>query len=153
DAESLLDQLLAFGGERLTSEQVHGLLGTAHDERVAALAAAALEHDPRRALELIAQAADDGLQLGELLDQLIEYWRDLMVVHCTGAAARDLSVPARLRETLGKQAAALKLDSILAGLDVLSGTKSRMRSSNHGRVLLEMALVRLGRLDDLMALT
>src|SRR5262249_24987320 len=29
DAQSLLDQLLAFGGERLTAEQVHALLGTA----------------------------------------------------------------------------------------------------------------------------
>src|SRR5207302_7456263 len=36
DAQSLLDQLLAFSGERLSSEQVHKLLGTAHDERVLA---------------------------------------------------------------------------------------------------------------------
>src|SRR5262249_14865799 len=43
-------------------------------------------------------------------------------------------------------------DTILAGLDVLAATKARMRNSNHGRVLLEMALVRLGRLDDLLPL-
>ena len=35
DAQSLLDQLLAFGGEKLTVEQVHQLLGTADDDRVA----------------------------------------------------------------------------------------------------------------------
>ena len=34
DAQSLLDQLLAFGGERLTADQVHHLLGTAGDERI-----------------------------------------------------------------------------------------------------------------------
>jgi DNA polymerase-3 subunit gamma/tau len=153
DAESLLDQLLAFGGERLTAEQVHGLLGTANDERVVALAGAVLDHDPKRALELLAQAADQGLQLGELLDQLIDYWRDLMVVHCAGAEARDLSVTARHRETLQRQAAALKLDTILAGLDILASTKARFRFSGHGRILLEMALVRLGRLDDLASLT
>src|SRR5579885_420975 len=50
DAQSLLDQLLAFGGDRLTAEQVHSLLGTAQDDRVAALAAAALGRDPKRAL-------------------------------------------------------------------------------------------------------
>src|SRR5262249_44353000 len=38
DAQSLLDQLLAFGGERLTTDEVHRLLGTAHDDRVTALA-------------------------------------------------------------------------------------------------------------------
>jgi DNA polymerase-3 subunit gamma/tau len=63
-----------------------------------------------------------------------------------------LSVAPRHRETLAKQAAALKLDTILAGLDVLNTTKFRLRGSNHGRVLMEMALVRLGRLDDLVSL-
>src|SRR5437868_2553892 len=62
DAQSLLDQLLAFSGERLSPEQVHKLLGTAHDERVLALAAAVLEQDPKRALAILGQAAEDGLQ-------------------------------------------------------------------------------------------
>jgi DNA polymerase-3 subunit gamma/tau len=152
DAQSLLDQLLAFGGERLSSEQVHKLLGTAHDDRVLALASAVLDHNPKQTLALFGQAMDEGLQPGELLDQLIDYWRDLMVVQCAGAEARDLSVPARHRQTLNEQAASLKLDTILAGLDILSTTKARLRASSRGRVLLEMALVRLGRLEDLASL-
>src|SRR5207253_6814446 len=59
DAQSLLDQLLAFGGERLTAEQVHALLGTAQDEHVLALAAAVLDHDPGRALELFGQRSEE----------------------------------------------------------------------------------------------
>jgi DNA polymerase-3 subunit gamma/tau len=153
DAQSLLDQLLAFGGERLTSDQVHRLLGTAHDDRVLALASAVLQHEPGQALSLLRQSAEEGLQLGELLDQLMNYWRDLMVISCAGPDFPDLNVPARHRETLSKQAASLKLDTILAGLDVLSATKARLRGSSHGQVLLEMALVRLGRLDDLVSLS
>ncbi|MBY0524180.1 MAG: DNA polymerase III subunit gamma/tau [Gemmataceae bacterium] len=153
DAQSLLDQLLAFGGERLTSEQVHQLLGTAHDDRVAELAAAVLAKDTKQALELLAMAAAAGAQLGELLDQLIDYWRDLMVVRCAGKEARDLSVPSRLREALNQQAEGLSLDTILAGLEILSAAKARLRASNHGRTLVEMALVRLGRLDDLVSLS
>src|SRR6059058_4791779 len=64
DAQSLLDQLLAFGGEqgagRLSAEHVHRLLGTAHDDRVLTLAAAVLGRDPKRALGLLGQAADEG---------------------------------------------------------------------------------------------
>jgi DNA polymerase-3 subunit gamma/tau len=153
DAQSLLDQLLSFGGDRLTADGVHQLLGTARDDHVLALAAAILDHDPSRALELFATEVGEGLQLGELTDQLIAYWRDLMVLNCTGGAATDLSVAPRYRETLTKQAAGLKLDTILAGLDMLSATRARLRTSNHGRVLLEMALVRLGRLDDLAPLS
>jgi DNA polymerase-3 subunit gamma/tau len=152
DAQSLLDQLLAFAG-RLDSEQVHQLLGTAHDERVLALASAVLEQDAAKALELLGQAADEGLQLGEFLDQLMDYWRDLMVVHCAGPEFRYLNLPSRYRETLARQAASLKLDTILAGLDVLATTKARLRGSSHTRALVEQALVRLGRLENLVALS
>lgn len=152
DAQSLLDQLLAFGGERLTTDEVHHLLGTAGDERILALAEAVLTHDVKNALDLLDEAVVTGLQLGELLDQMIGYWRDLMVVHCAGAEGRDLSVPRRHRETLAQQAKTLNLDAILAGLDILSATKSNLKNSNHGRTLVEMALIRLGRLENLMAL-
>src|SRR5437879_4201836 len=67
DAQSLLDQLLAFGSDRLTAEQVHGLLGTAQDDQVLALAAAVLDHDPGRALALLGRRVAAGLQLGEPL--------------------------------------------------------------------------------------
>ncbi|MBV9122240.1 MAG: DNA polymerase III subunit gamma/tau, partial [Planctomycetes bacterium] len=156
DAQSLLDQLLAFGGgqaARLTTEEVHRLLGTAQDDRVVALASAVLEHNPAQALDLLRQALEEGLHLGELLDQLIDYWRDLMVVHCAGLEGRDLSVSRKYRETLGKQAAGLSLDTILAGLDILAATKARLRGSHHGQVLVEMALVRLSRLEDLVSLS
>src|SRR5207253_2837535 len=66
DAQSLLDQLLAFGDENLTVDQVHHLLGTTQDSRIVELASAVLEHDPKHALELFGQGADEGLQLGEL---------------------------------------------------------------------------------------
>jgi DNA polymerase-3 subunit gamma/tau len=153
DAQSLLDQLLAFGSDRLTSDQVHRMLGTAHDERIIALASAVLEHDPKRALELLGQAADEGLQLGEFLDQLIDYWRDLMMAQCAGPESPYLNTPGRHRELLARQAAGLSLDTILAGLDVLATAKSRLRGSGATRVLVEMALVRLGRLEDLASLS
>jgi DNA polymerase-3 subunit gamma/tau len=153
DAQSLLDQLLAFGGERLTVAEVHRLLGTAHDDHVVALAGAVLDHDPKRALELLGQAAEAGLQLGELLDQLIDYWRDLMVVNCAASGDLVLSVTGAHADTLRQQAGRLSLDTILAGLDVLVTTKGRLRTSSHGRVLLEMALIRLGRLDNLVSLS
>jgi DNA polymerase III subunit gamma/tau len=150
DAQSLLDQLLSFGEKRLTAADVHHLLGTANEEKVAAVAAAVLRHDARQALQELAQLVEHGQQLGELLDQLIEYWRDLMVVHCSGLEGQDLSVSGEPRQQLARQARELKLDTILTGLDVLVTTKTRLRFTSHGRVVLEMALVRLSQLEDLV---
>jgi DNA polymerase-3 subunit gamma/tau len=153
DAQSLLDQLLAFGGDRLTADQVHHLLGTAGDERILGLAEAVLGCDAKKALDLLDEAVATGLQLGELLDQLLGYWRDLMVVQCGGTEGRDFSVPARHHDTLRKHGKMATLDAVLAGLDVLATTKARFRGSNHARTLLEMAIVRLTRLNDLASLT
>ena len=93
------------------------------------------------------------MQLGELVDQLIAYWRDLMVVNCAGERGpRPERAVAPSRDADAAGARRCSLDTILAGLDVLSTTKARLRGSNHGRTLVEMALVRLGRLDDLVSL-
>ncbi len=156
DAQSLLDQVLAFGGgdgKALTADLVHRLLGTAHEDRVAELAKAVLDRSPREALALLDQSLGEGLHLGELVDQLIDYWRDLMVVQCAGAEGRDLNVTSKHRDTLVRQAEKLSLDTILAGLDILSATRGRLRGTMHGRVVVEMALVRLARLEDLVPLT
>jgi DNA polymerase-3 subunit gamma/tau len=153
DAQSLLDQLLAFSAERLTTDTIHQLLGTAHEDRVAALAEAVLKKDAKQALAVVAALIDQGQQLGELLDQLIEYWRDLMVVRCAGADGQDLSVSGPHLAALRQQAEGLGLDSVLAGLDLLVGAKSRLRGSSHTRVILEMALVRLAQMEDLMPLS
>jgi DNA polymerase-3 subunit gamma/tau len=153
DAQSLLDQLLAFSQDRLTTDQVHHLLGTAGDERILNLADAVLSKDAKRALDLLSEACTTGLQLGELIEQLVAYWRDLMIISCGGIDGRDLSVPARHHKRLEEQAKQTPLDAILAGLDVLASTKVRLHTSNHSRTLVEMALVRLSRLADLSSLS
>jgi DNA polymerase-3 subunit gamma/tau len=93
------------------------------------------------------------LQLGEFLDQLIDYWRDLMVAHCSGLESQVLSKTGAHRDALLKQAQALELDTILAGLDILVSAKGRLRTTANGRVVLEMAIVRLSRLEDLVSLS
>jgi DNA polymerase III subunit gamma/tau len=153
DAQSLLEQLLAFGGERLTTEHVHKLLGTAPDDVIASIAAAIIGKDSARALSQLHAGLGRGLQPGELLDQLIEYWRDLMFVNGAGADVAGLNASARLREVITSQAPSIPLDTILAGLDILQATRSRFRAGSHARVLLEMALIRLSRLENLLSLS
>jgi DNA polymerase III subunit gamma/tau len=153
DAQSLLEQLLSFGGDRLTADVVHSVLGTAADDRVVEIATAIVNKDPNAALALVARCADEGLQLGELLDQLIDYWRGLMLLNCSDGQIADLSVAEHHRDAAREQARAQTLDSLLAGLDVLTTTKARLRTSGHGQVLVEMAVVRLSRMDELVPLT
>jgi DNA polymerase-3 subunit gamma/tau len=150
DAQSLLDQLLAFSGKKLTVDSVHQLLGTAHEERVIDIAAAVFARDAKKVLESLNAIVDQGQQLGELLEQLIEYWRDVMVVNSAGLAGQSVSVSSARRPILEQHAKQANLDTILAGMDMLVTAKARMRNSSHARAILELALVRMCQLDDLL---
>jgi DNA polymerase-3 subunit gamma/tau len=136
DSQTLLDQLLSFSDGPLTADRVHSLFGTASDVWVKELAEAVLAGKPARALDMISEAAARGLQLGELTDQIIDYWRGLML--------NGIGVP-------GTPASSASLDTILAGLDIWTTTKARMRGSPHTQILLEMALVRLSRLEEMLS--
>ena len=151
DAQTLLDQLLGAVPGRLTAAAVHALLGTAGDDQVAAVADAVFAGDAGRAVRLVGEAADGGRAPGEVADQLVDYWRGLMLVAVAGADARDLPGTPALHEAIRAHAAGRSLDTILAGLDVLTTAKARMRGSPHAQVLLEVAAVRLSRLDDLLS--
>jgi DNA polymerase-3 subunit gamma/tau len=153
DSQSVLDQLLASITGRLTLESVHAVLGTPGDERVTQLAEAVLNHDATAALNLIAAWIDQGLQPVELMEQLIGYWRALMLVSCGGPEVRDLPLTPTQHQAVLTQVKRIGLDAILAGLEVWTATRSRMRDATHAQVLLEMAVVRLARLDDLVPIS
>jgi len=152
DSQSLLDQLLASGAGRLSTAQVQAVLGTAGDERVLELADAVLACDPKAAVNLVAAWIDAGLQAGELADQLVEHWRALMLASLSPDLLALEVMPAT-REILLRQAGKASLDTILAGLDVWTTTKARMRGSSHVQVLLEMAVVRLSRMEEVLSVS
>jgi DNA polymerase-3 subunit gamma/tau len=152
DSQSLFDQLLAFGGKTITAEDVHRLLGTASDERLIEIAEGIVSKQADRALVLFDQALGEGVQLGELVDQLLDYVRDLMVIAAGAETTALASVAATQRPKLAEQARRWGLPTIVAGLQILAETKTRMQRSGHGRALAELAIVRLTLLEETLDL-
>ena len=145
DSQTLLEQLLGACEGTLTTAQVHTLFGSASDEQVQQMATAILQADAKTALELVGQSVDHGLQVTELLDQLIEFWRGMMVAAVSADAEMALADGAVAAAKL------TNLDATLAGLDILGATKGKLRGSSQGQLLLEVAVVRLARLRDLLS--
>jgi DNA polymerase-3 subunit gamma/tau len=152
DAQSLLDRLLASGTSRLTVDVVHDLLGTASDERLMAMIEALADHDSGRALSLLEESAGQGIQPVEVLGGLIDFLRDAMVL-AVGAESALLAVSPRQRDDLTRVIARWPIDTIMASLQVLAECRSRMRGSAHGRLLVELAMVRVARLEDLKSVS
>ena len=153
DSQSLFDQLLAFGGEKITTVDVHQLLGTAADDRLIEIVDAILTRNSQSCLEMVDELLLRGAQIGSFSDQLLAYLRDLMV---TAAGARTVHLSAvsnSVRHELERQAQHWGMPNITAAMQILAETKFKMQRVNYGRALLEVALVRISLLEDLSLIT
>ena len=80
DSQSLLEQLLAFSPGRITVADVHGMLGTAGEERLAAIGAAFGRAQRRPARwPSSTRRMSAGVDAAQLIEQLFGYLRDCMV--------------------------------------------------------------------------
>jgi DNA polymerase III subunit gamma/tau len=149
DSQSLLEQLLSVTGKRISGDQVHALLGTAPVERLSGLVRHLASRDAAAALAELDAAVAGGVEVGQLLDQLIGYFRDVMAV-AVGCPREQMlyAVPSQAEEVaaIGQQ---LGLATVLAMVQILDQTAARLRMSQHGRTLVEMAVVRICQLEDL----
>ena len=152
DAQSLLELLLASGSPRLTVEVVHTLLGTPSDERLLAILEALADRDPAAVLTLLDQGAGEGVQPSDLLAGALEFLRDAMVLS-VGAEPVLLAVTPRQKPRLQSIVDRWSIDAILAALQILAEARSRMRNVSHARLLAELALVRVARLENLSDLS
>ena len=149
DSQSLLEQLLSFGGTKITVDEVHAMLGTAKTSRLAALAQAIVRRDAAAALAELDGSIREGVDVGQLTEQLVGYFRDMLAALVGCPADLMLHVaPAEIAE-LKASAAALGLETILAIVQILDQAVTRMRQSTHVRTLAEIALVRICKLEDL----
>lgn len=149
DSQSLLEQLLSFGGKRITVDEVHAMLGTAKTSRLEALAQAIIRRDAASALAEVDASVREGVDVGQLTEQLVGYFRDMLaaLVGCPADLMLHVS-PAELPQ-LQSAAQSLGLETILAIVQILDQAVTRMRQSTHVRTLAEVALVRNCRLEDL----
>jgi DNA polymerase-3 subunit gamma/tau len=152
DSQSLLEQLLAFGDQKITAAEVHAMLGTAGEARLSELVSRLVEHDAAAALAIVDTALAEAVDIGQLLEQLLGYFRDLLAaaVGCAPEALTNTS--AGERDQLASTARRLGAQTILAIMQIIDHTLARMRYSTQGRTLAEMALVRIAMLEDLEAL-
>jgi len=84
DAESLLDQLVAAPGDKITLERAQTVLGTASNEVVSALADAMIGGDGPEGLSIIHQALATGTEARQFSRQMVSYLRHLLLIATAG---------------------------------------------------------------------
>jgi len=142
-------QLLSFCGNKITVNEVHQLLGTTDVTRIAEIATAMTEKDSAKTLSLIHDNLSSGANAGQLADQLLAYFRDMMVTQVGCGEDTLICCSSNETEALAAQGQQFGLDTILMVVQILDSAVVAMQSSLHARVLLEVAAVKICGLEQL----
>jgi len=142
DGLSLLDQLTSTG-EALTVEQVRMVLGQGDRQGFYDLAGCVGRGDAAAVLA----AADGLLRAGrtpiQIVEGLIDTFRDLMVLRCAGADSGLLVLTGQERQRLGELAEAFDTPALVYAVTALERQRWTIRNSETARALLEALLMRL----------
>src|SRR5450631_2192794 len=104
DAESTLDQLISFCGDKIEEGDVLSMFGLTAQGQLLALAKAILDADTNRALTELDDLAKSGKDLGRLLSDLLNYFRNLLIFQVTQGNERLLEVSEAEAATLAANA-------------------------------------------------
>jgi DNA polymerase III subunit gamma/tau len=163
DAQSLLEQILACvqpGSERRDETAVdegvlEEILGLAERQVLYDLSNAVIQGNAQRCLELIAKVVVEGADLGRLSRDLVEHFRNLLVVRLAKPHAKEteaggkgtlLDLPDQEIEDLHTQVADLSVETLLDYFDFMATGDEELNRSANPRFALETVLVRLATL-------
>lgn len=91
DAISLLDQVANTGTSPITADHLRQVLGIGDKETIDQLVLAMAEHQPTEALELIDELKNHGVQTNQVVMQLINRWREIMLANLKGSKSDELA--------------------------------------------------------------
>jgi len=152
DALSTLDQVAALGERQVRTQDVLMVLGAARTESLTEIVDALAQRQTGKALSLLGETLFGGVDLIDFIDQLSEYLRDLLVAACCGPDDGLLAGSPAGADVLARQCELFSQEQIVYAIQILREAKLRARRDTTGRVALEVAIVKLSRLDDLIPL-
>lgn len=141
DALSILDQVLSFNKEEFLLKDVEFILGTVDFEKIDTLVSSILVKDQKASLNNLKSIRDDGKSNLDIVDSLVNYYRDLMILKVSGYD-KDFENEERL-ELLKKKLDNFSLERILTSLDVLNEYFIKINNSSNTDILSEVLVLRL----------
>ena len=154
DAQSALDQVIAFAGQKISSEDVATVLGLVGRDLVLDIVTAVADETPAAAFDLSGRAVELGYDLRSVVREVARVVRDLLVLSVDPSRIDDPEIAAESeRDRLTALAQRFSREDLLRAFDVLSKAEFEIRNAVQPRYHLEMALLRWIHLRKLVPLT
>ena len=152
DAQSLLDQAVAFSGDSVSDDDLKEILGTINRELLFEFSKAILTEKPDQIFFLVDSVIDRGYDLRFFYAELIQHFRRLLIIKTTDSPEDLLPVDESdiemYKDNIGDAAA----EDILRYLTALQQNEQGLKFSSHPRIYLETTLVKLSHFKKLIPL-
>ncbi len=143
DAQSLLDQVIAYCGAEVSHGAVESVLGVVGHSALETFVQHLIDKDAGALLALVTNAAENGKDLHFFCRDLIEYFRDLLFAAVAKNPETILDGQIRDVEKLKQQAGQFHVDQLHQMFRVLSTAEMEMKRSSLPQAVFEMATIRL----------
>jgi len=141
DAESMLDQLVAFCGEKIAENDVLNVFGFTSEQTVVDLMGKILRSETAPALDVLYQQCEAGKDMMRLMSDLISYLRDLLVFKAKPDALQE-DVDPETQKALAAQAELLENDRLLDLIDQFAQAEGRMKWAPNKKLHFEVAIIK-----------
>jgi DNA polymerase-3 subunit gamma/tau len=141
DAESMLDQLVGFCGEKISENDVLDVFGFTSEQTVADLTGRILHGETPGAIDLLHQQSDAGKDMMRLMSDLIAYLRDLLIFKAKPDALKE-DVEPDVQTSLATHAELITTGRLLELLDQFAAAEGRMKWAPNKKLHLEVAIIK-----------
>jgi DNA polymerase III subunit gamma/tau len=141
DAESMLDQLVAFCGETIAESDVLNIFGFTSEQTVAGFTEKILRGQTSAALALLDAQMAAGKEMMKLMSDLIAHLRDLLVFKVKPDALAEEAAP-ELQSSLGEEAALIETDRLLELIEQFAEAEGRMKWAPNKKLHFEVAVIK-----------
>ena len=142
DAESTLDQLISFCGDKIEEPDVLSMFGLAAQNQILKLSHAVLAGEISIALTQLDELARGGKDLGRLLGDLLNHFRNLLIFQVSRGDLNLLEASEAEVAALKEQAPLANTDALTRILEVFADAELRLRDAASKKILLEVSLLR-----------
>jgi DNA polymerase III subunit gamma/tau len=141
DAESMLDQLVAFCGEKISENDVLDVFGFTSEQTVVDLTGRILRGETPSAIDLLHQQSDAGKDMMRLMSDLIAYLRDLLVFKAKPDALKE-DIELDVQTSLAAHAELVTMDRLLELVDQFAAAEGRMKWAPNKKLHFEVAIIK-----------
>ncbi|MEH7125573.1 DNA polymerase III subunit gamma/tau [Bacillus sp. JJ1773] len=146
DALSLLDQAISFSQDEVTMDDALTVTGAVSQGFLNKLALAVMERDAAAGLEFLDELLFQGKDPARFVEDFILYYRDMLLFKAAPKLEESLE-RVMLDEEFQQLAEKVQPEELYELIEVLNKAQQEMRWTNHPRIFLEVAIVKLCQLD------